>query len=133
MASESVLREKLATCVRIMNMQGLFGLFGHVSTYQPGKGRIFFSPSKGVDKSVVKPDDMVVADLNGKILDGKGNVPKSGPFIRLFIKLERMRWRWRTSIRPIPPCLPLSSLRFGLLRFRAPYSVMAFLYSRNRV
>ena len=76
MASESVLREKLATCVRIMNMQGLMGLFGHVSVYQPEKGRIYFSPSKGADKSIVKPEDLVVADLEGKVLDGKGSVPK---------------------------------------------------------
>lgn len=79
MASESVLREKLATCVRIMNMQGLMGLFGHVSTYQPEKGRIYFSPSRGADKSIVKPDDLVVADLEGKVLDGRGSVPKEWP------------------------------------------------------
>ena len=79
MASEDVLREKLSACVRIMNMQGLMGLFGHVSTYEPEKGRIYFSPSRGADKSIVKPDELVVADLEGKVLDGKGSVPKEWP------------------------------------------------------
>ena len=31
MASETELREQLATCARIFAMQGLIGLYGHVS------------------------------------------------------------------------------------------------------
>ncbi len=47
MASEDVLREKLATCVRIMNMQGLMGLFGPVSTYSTGEGSDLFLTQQG--------------------------------------------------------------------------------------
>ncbi len=39
MACETVLRENLAACTRILSMQGLLGLFGHVSTYQPETAR----------------------------------------------------------------------------------------------
>jgi hypothetical protein len=35
MTSEKDLREQLATCTRIFAMQGMIGLFGHVSVYQP--------------------------------------------------------------------------------------------------
>ena len=79
MASETELREKLATCVRILNMQGLMGLFGHVSAYEPERGRVYFSPTRGADKAVVRPDDLVVSDLEGNVLDGKGTVPKEYP------------------------------------------------------
>ncbi len=35
MATEYELRDQLATCTRIFAMQGMIGVFGHVSVYQP--------------------------------------------------------------------------------------------------
>jgi len=71
MASETELREQLATCARIMAMQGLLGLHGHISAYQPEAKRMLISPGAGSDKANLRADDMVVAGLDGKALDGK--------------------------------------------------------------
>jgi ribulose-5-phosphate 4-epimerase/fuculose-1-phosphate aldolase len=51
MASESELREQLATCARIFAMQGLLGLHGHVSVYQPEAKRVLITPGAGSDKA----------------------------------------------------------------------------------
>jgi ribulose-5-phosphate 4-epimerase/fuculose-1-phosphate aldolase len=71
MASETELREQLATCARIMAMQGLLGLHGHISVYQPETQRMLISPGAGSDKSNLRADDMVLAGLDGKAVDGK--------------------------------------------------------------
>ncbi len=49
MTPEKDLREQLATCTRIFAMQGLIGLFGHVSVYQPESKTIFVTPGSGSD------------------------------------------------------------------------------------
>jgi L-fuculose-phosphate aldolase len=71
MASESELREQLATCARIFAMQGLLGLHGHVSVYQPEAKRLLITPGAGSDKANLCAEDMVLAGLDGKALDGK--------------------------------------------------------------
>ena len=71
MASEIELREQLATCARIMAMQGLLGLHGHISVYQPEAKRMLISPGAGSDKANLCADDMVSAGLDGKAVDGK--------------------------------------------------------------
>lgn len=72
MADESVLREKLATCTRIFAMQGLLGLFGHVSAYDPERGRVFLSPGMGKSKAAVQAGDVLPIDLTGRPLEGSG-------------------------------------------------------------
>lgn len=80
MDTDTVLREKLATCARIVAMQGLIGVFGHVSAYDPGSERVFLSPGMGVDRSTTKPDDIFVLDRSGEILKaGEGEVPIEWP------------------------------------------------------
>lgn len=88
MTSESVLRENLATCTRILSMQGLLGLFGHVSTYHPDTGRIYISPGKGSDKSTMTASELAVMDLEGNVLDGEGQVPREWP---IHTALHRVR------------------------------------------
>ena len=44
MATEYELRGQLATCTRIFAMQGMIGVFGHVSVYQPESKRVFITP-----------------------------------------------------------------------------------------
>lgn len=79
MSNEAVLRDKLSICTRIFAMQQLIGLFGHISTYDPAVGRIYMSPSMGVEKSTVKPDDILVADVDGKVLEGDMRLPIEWP------------------------------------------------------
>lgn len=68
-ASETVLREQLATCTRIFAMQGLIGLFGHVTVYQPESKRVFISPGIARDKATTRPEDLLTLDLDGRVLD----------------------------------------------------------------
>lgn len=79
MATESALREKLATCTRIFSMQGLLGLFGHVSIYQPETKRVLMSPGMGGDKATTSADQILVIDLNGETLEGEGPPPIEWP------------------------------------------------------
>jgi L-fuculose-phosphate aldolase len=71
MASETELREQLATCARIMAMQGLLGLHGHISVYQPEVKRMLISPGAGSDKANLRAEDMVLAGLDGHAIDSR--------------------------------------------------------------
>jgi L-fuculose-phosphate aldolase len=77
--AETVLREKLATCTRILGMQQMIGLFGHISTYDPDAGRVYMCPGMGNDKTLVQPDDILALDLDGEVLDGAAHVPVEWP------------------------------------------------------
>jgi ribulose-5-phosphate 4-epimerase/fuculose-1-phosphate aldolase len=79
MISENDLREQLATCTRILAMQGMIGVFGHVSVYQPETKRIFITPGMGSDKGSLRPENMVSTDLDGKPLEGKEGPPVEWP------------------------------------------------------
>jgi ribulose-5-phosphate 4-epimerase/fuculose-1-phosphate aldolase len=77
--SDTVLREKLATATRILAMQGLLGLFGHISVYDPQTQRVFLSPAAGSDKANVEPEDILVGDLSGRVLEGENPLPIEWP------------------------------------------------------
>ena len=79
MTSEKDLREQLATCTRIFAMQGMIGVFGHVSVYQPGIKRVLITPGMGSDKGNLRPEDMVPTDLDGKPLEGNNGPPVEWP------------------------------------------------------
>lgn len=79
MADETALREKLATCTRIFAMQGLLGLFGHVSAYDPKSGRVFISPGMGRDKATLQPGDILAIDLTGRPFEGEEQPPIEWP------------------------------------------------------
>ena len=74
MATNCKAGEKLATCVRILAMRGLIGLFGHISVYEPEVGRVLISPGKGSDKAAMHCSDLAVLDLSGRALEGQGPV-----------------------------------------------------------
>jgi ribulose-5-phosphate 4-epimerase/fuculose-1-phosphate aldolase len=79
MTSENDLREQLATCTRIFAMQGMIGVFGHVSVYQPETKRVFITPGMGSDKGSLRPEQMICTDLDGKPLEGKEGPPVEWP------------------------------------------------------
>jgi ribulose-5-phosphate 4-epimerase/fuculose-1-phosphate aldolase len=79
MPAETELREKLATCTRIMAMQGLLGLYGHVSAYHPATKRFFICPGAGSDKAATRPDDLFLLELEGKVLEGSGRLALEWP------------------------------------------------------
>ena len=79
MASENDLREQLATCTRIFAMQGMIGVFGHVSVYQRETKRVFITPGMGSDKGTLRSEQMICVDLSGKPLTGKEGPPVEWP------------------------------------------------------
>ena len=79
MTSETDLREQLAMCTRIFAMQGMIGVFGHVSVYQPETKTVFITPGMGSDKGSLRPEDMVPTNLDGKPLAGKDGPPVEWP------------------------------------------------------
>jgi ribulose-5-phosphate 4-epimerase/fuculose-1-phosphate aldolase len=79
MTPETELREQLATCTRIFAMQGMIGVFGHVSVYQPETKTVFITPGMGSDKGSFRPEDMVPCDLSGKQREGQIGPPVEWP------------------------------------------------------
>jgi len=79
MATEYELRGQLATCTRIFAMQGMIGVFGHVSVYQPESKRVFITPGMGSDKGSLRAEEMVPCDLSGKPLEGEQGPPVEWP------------------------------------------------------
>jgi ribulose-5-phosphate 4-epimerase/fuculose-1-phosphate aldolase len=79
MTSENDLREQLATCTRIFAMQGMIGVFGHVSVYQREVKRVFITPGMGSDKGSLRAEDMVTMDLDGDPLEGEQGPPVEWP------------------------------------------------------
>jgi L-fuculose-phosphate aldolase len=79
LTNENEARETLATVGRIFAMQGLLGLFGHVSVYDPKTKRVLLTPAMGSDKANFRAEEMVAADLDGRPLDGDGRPPVEWP------------------------------------------------------
>src|SRR4029077_12747824 len=86
----TTLREKTATLARMLNQQGSIGMFGHVSIRVPGTNRMLISPGGGTDKGKVRPQDVLVFDLDGTILENPGG-------------LVPLEWRIHTCIHRDPP------------------------------
>src|SRR5207237_9908394 len=75
MISEKDLREQLAICTRIFAMQGMIGVFGHVSVYQPDTKRVFITAGVGSDKGRVRAEGIRVTDLGGEPPEGREGPP----------------------------------------------------------
>ena len=78
MFNEDEARENLARLARIFAMQGMLGLFGHLSIYNPEKKRLFITPGMGSDKALLRAEDMVPCGLDGKPLSS-GRPPVEWP------------------------------------------------------
>ncbi len=79
MASENDLREQLATCTRIFAMQGLIGLFGHISVFQPETRTVIITPGSGSDKANFQSADMIRMNLDGEPMEGTTPPPIEWP------------------------------------------------------
>ena len=72
--TEDVLRHQLAECHRMMVMAELLDYSGHVSARVPGSSRVLILP-RDASRAAVTAEEMVVVDLDGKLLEGKGPAP----------------------------------------------------------
>jgi hypothetical protein len=112
MTSEKDLREQLATCTRIFAMQGMIGVFGHVSVYQPDIKRVLITPGMGSDKGNLRPRTWCRRDLDSKPLEGSNGPPVEWPIRSASMALALMPSPSRT-------CTPLcDALRDREAEFR---------------
>ena len=95
MSIEQELRAKTAALTRMLNQQGVIGMFGHVSIRIPGTDTCFISPGASTEKSTVRPEDVFLYHIDGTIIEHPGGL----------IPLE---WRIHTQIhrdRPDAMCV----------------------------
>lgn len=74
MADLSELKSKLAMSSRMLFNAGLVDYSGHISARIPGSDHLLILPHP-VSRALVKPDDMVVTDFDGKLIEGKYKAP----------------------------------------------------------
>src|SRR5258707_8558124 len=72
--SEATIRQQLADCHRMMVMANLLDYSGHVSARVPDTKRILILP-RDASRAAVTANEMLVVDLDGTVLEGKGPAP----------------------------------------------------------
>ncbi|MGZ9272256.1 MAG: class II aldolase/adducin family protein, partial [Candidatus Binatia bacterium] len=74
MAELTELKKKLAMSSRMLFNSGLVDYSGHISVRIPGSDHLLILPHP-VSRAIDKPDDMVVTDFNGKVIEGNYTAP----------------------------------------------------------
>lgn len=74
MSDLSELKNKLAMSSRMLFNAGLVDYSGHISARIPGSDRLLILPHP-VSRATVAPDDMVVTDFEGKLIEGNYKAP----------------------------------------------------------
>lgn len=90
-ATETELRELVATAGRILYQQGLTDYLGHCSARVPGTDRVVIKPKHSVtvrSPGELGPADMIVIDLDGNLVEGS-DAPPSECFIHTEIYRAR--------------------------------------------
>lgn len=86
--SDSSLRKRLAVACHVLARAGQGDdIFGHVSVRRPGESVFWMKPT-GLGIEEVRPEDMLLIDLDGNVVRGKGR-----RHIEVFIHAEVMRAR----------------------------------------
>ena len=102
------LKQKVYEANMLLPKYGLVTFtWGNVSGIDRESGLFVIKPS-GVDYETMKPEDMVVMDLEGNRVEGHTNrLPIRRPIWR---SIKRFR-RWEASCIPIPPMRPAGRRR----------------------
>jgi ribulose-5-phosphate 4-epimerase/fuculose-1-phosphate aldolase len=86
---ERQLRQHVAACTLLLNDLGLLGYSGHVAARLPGRDAIIIQ-SRDQPRSRLGPDDLLICDFDGKVVDGPAGVK---PPSEIFLHTEIMRAR----------------------------------------
>ena len=102
-------RKKLAQACRILYMEGLadFNL-GHVRGRGPDQEKIFIKP-RGLGLEEIKPDDVIVVDLGGNLLEGAHS-----PHIETVIHTEI--YKMRPEVQSVVHVHPVFTTAFSSVR-----------------
>ncbi len=66
---EHAYRRQLAVMCRMVGLQGSIGMFGHISLRIPNSDVVLITPGAGADKTMVRPDQLFVYDIDGNVLE----------------------------------------------------------------
>jgi len=75
-SAEAEAREKLALCGRALARLGVYGLGGHLSVRIPDSDLILITPGGGLDKTRLRPTDLVTIDASGRRVAGPYPPPR---------------------------------------------------------
>jgi L-ribulose-5-phosphate 4-epimerase len=89
MSSETRLRQQVAAGTLLLNDLGLLGYSGHVCARIPGREAIIIQ-SRDLPRSKLGPDDLLICDFDGKLLQGP---PGVRPPSEIFLHTEILRAR----------------------------------------
>ena len=105
MLEEQKAREDVCEVCRRMHHRGLLsGTEGNVSV-RLGRNRVLITPS-GINKGFLEPRDLVVTDLDGRVVKGRGR-PSSEILVHLAAYRSGPTARqWSTPIPPRPSRSP---------------------------
>jgi ribulose-5-phosphate 4-epimerase/fuculose-1-phosphate aldolase len=118
LATESELREKVATACRILAQHGLVkGSTGHVSARVPGREEIVVRGRPRVDRGLrfAEPDSIINVDLEGRVVGDPGEVKRVGE-IYIHTELYKRRPEVNAVIHAHPPGVLLCTMTGLTLR-----------------
>ena len=72
--SREVLKVQVAACTRLLNMAGILHYSGHLSARVPGTDTIYIQ-TRTESRADVSPDSLLLVDLDGNVIEGKGKPP----------------------------------------------------------
>ena len=93
MSELSELKTKLAMSSRMLFNSGLVDYSGHISARIPGSDHLLILPHP-VSRATVLPDDMVVTDFEGKLIEGKYKAPSE-------VNMHARAYKARSDIKAV--------------------------------
>lgn len=93
MAELTELKKTLAMSSRMLFNSGLVDYSGHISVRIPGSDHLLILPHP-VSRATVKPDDMVVTDFEGKVMEGKYQAPSE-------VYMHARAYKARTEVQSV--------------------------------
>ena len=105
--TEAKLREQLSEATRIMVFAELLDYSGHLSARIPDTDHVLIQP-RDASRAGLKADDILVVDLDGKLLEGKGP-PPSETAIHLGV------YRARSDVQAVGHGHPPLSVLFSMV------------------
>jgi ribulose-5-phosphate 4-epimerase/fuculose-1-phosphate aldolase len=90
------IKQDIVTASHILHQQGIAAAFGHVSARIPGTETFIFPPR--MSPALVRPDNLLLLDVEGNQLAGDGRIRNFGS-TRAFIRPAPTCSRFATFIR----------------------------------
>ena len=126
MSDLSELKTKLAMSSRMLFNAGLVDYSGHISVRIPGSDHLLILPHP-VSRATVKPDDMVITDFEGKLIEGKYKAPSE-------VNMHARAYKARSDIQSVAHFITIWWLpyRWSISHFTRQLRILAPFSGRGR-